>query len=130
MHNLEAALFAQGCSETERVLRLVGATPGFAFGLPSAGDLFVTVQGGRSMRLGRLLGLGRTFVEAESDLAGLTLEAAEIVHTMGAAIPKLQARGLLLAEDLPFMRTLVDIVVHGRPPVLPLDAFFCGQASA
>jgi glycerol-3-phosphate dehydrogenase (NAD(P)+) len=127
-YNLAAALFAQGCSETERVLRLVGATSGFAFGLPSAGDLFVTVQGGRSMRLGRLLGLGRTFVEAERDMAGLTLEAAEIVRTMGAAIPKLQARGLLMAEDLPFMRALVDVVVHGRPLALPLDAFFHGGA--
>jgi len=114
MHNLEAATFAQACVEMGRVLEIVGATPAFALGLPGAGDLFVTVQGGRTMRLGRLLGAGHTFAEARQIMAGETLEAAEILRTMGRALPLLTARGALGQEELPLLRALSNIIVNDR----------------
>ena len=130
MHNLAAAVFAQGCTEIDRMVHIVGGTRAFAYGLPGAGDFFVTVQGGRSMRLGRLLGLGHTYAEAREIMAGETLEAAEIVRVMGEALPKLAARGVVNLEDFPYLRALADIVVHGRPADLPLDAFFHNTAPA
>jgi hypothetical protein len=39
-------------------------------------------------------------------------------------LPRLTARGVLGAKELPLMRALVEVVVHGRPVDLPLDAFF------
>ena len=92
--------------------------------MPGAGDLHVTCQGGRSWRLGRLLGLAYTYADAQEIVAGETLEAAESVRVMGDALPRLAARGVVKLEDLPLMRALVTIVVHGRPVDLPLDAFF------
>ncbi len=130
MYNLAAAVFAQGCTEIERMLQIVGGTRVFAYGLPGAGDLYVTCQGGRTVRLGRLLGKGHTFAEAREIMAGETLEAAEIVRTMGKALPKLTARGIISSEDFPLLRALVDVVVHGRPVDLPLDDFFRGTASS
>jgi glycerol-3-phosphate dehydrogenase (NAD(P)+) len=124
MHNLAAACFAQACTEIESVLQIMGEEHAFAYGLPGAGDLYVTCQGGRSIRLGRLLGLGHSLAEAREIMAGETLEAAECVLVMGGALPKLAARGLVSSDDFPLMRALVDIVVHGRPPDLSLDAFF------
>ena len=41
----------------QRLLELTGGNPAFAYGLPGAGDLFVTCQGGRSSA-GKLLGEG------------------------------------------------------------------------
>jgi glycerol-3-phosphate dehydrogenase (NAD(P)+) len=64
MHNLAAAVFGQACTEIERMLQIAGGTRHFAYGLPGAGDLYVTCQGGRTVRLGRLLGMGHTFNEA------------------------------------------------------------------
>jgi glycerol-3-phosphate dehydrogenase (NAD(P)+) len=113
-HNLAAAVFGQGCTEMARVLQIVGGTPAFACGLPGAGDLYVTCQGGRTVRLGRLLGLGHSFAEAKERMAGETLEAAEIVRTMGKALGPLTARGVLGPEELPLLRALVDVVVRGR----------------
>ncbi len=130
MHNLSAAVFGQGCTEIARVLQLVGATRAFAYELPGAGDLHVTCQGGRNVRLGRLLGMGYSFVEAQERMAGETLEGAETVRVMGDARPKLEARGLIAHEDVPLMRALVDIVVHGCPVDLPLDRFFHGTRSS
>ncbi|MBM4430602.1 MAG: glycerol-3-phosphate dehydrogenase, partial [Chloroflexi bacterium] len=89
MHNLAAAIFAQGCVEMDRMLQLMGATRSLAFGLPGAGDLYVTCQGGRNVRLGRLLGAGHTFAEAQELMAGETLEGAETVRAMSYALPAL-----------------------------------------
>ncbi|MCD6288883.1 MAG: glycerol-3-phosphate dehydrogenase [Anaerolineae bacterium] len=124
MYNLAAATFAQGCTEMERMLEIVGGTRAFAYGLPGAGDLYVTCQGGRTVRLGRLLGLGHTSAEAREIMAGETLEAAEIIREMGEALPKLTERGVVKREEFPLLRALIDIVVHGRPVELPLDEFF------
>ncbi len=126
MHNLAAACFGQATTEIERLLRLVGGTPQFAYGLPGAGDLYVTSVGGRTIRLGTLLGKGHTIVAARELLAGLTLEGAEIIRVMGQALPRLETRGLLGPAELPLLRALVDVVLHGRPLAIPLDSFFGG----
>jgi glycerol-3-phosphate dehydrogenase (NAD(P)+) len=126
MHNLAAALFGQACTEIERMLRLAGGTPSLAYGLPGAGDLYVTCMGGRTVRLGTLLGKGHSMAEAREIMAGVTLESAEIVRVMGQALPRLVAGGRLRPEELPLMRTLIDVVVHGQPVSIPTDAFFGG----
>jgi glycerol-3-phosphate dehydrogenase (NAD(P)+) len=128
MHNLAAGIFAQACTEIERMLQLMGSTRPFAYWLPGAGDLFVTVQGGRSMRLGKLMGQGHTYDEARELMGEETLEAAFIVQQMGVALPKLTAQGLIAPDDFPLMRALVDIVVHERAVDLPLDAFLYNSA--
>ena len=127
--NLAAATFAQGCTEISRWLQVAGGVHSsevhvFAYGLPAPGDFYVTAQGGRTVRLGRLLGAGHSFAEARQIMSGETLEAAEIVKVMGAALPKLTARGVVGPEEFPLLRTLVDVVVHGQPLDLPLDDFF------
>jgi glycerol-3-phosphate dehydrogenase (NAD(P)+) len=126
MYNLAAALFGQACTEIERLVRLAGGTSSFAYGLPGAGDLYVTCMGGRTVRLGTLLGKGHSLGEAREILAGLTLESAEIVRVMGQALPHLVRRGLLRLDELPLMRALIDVVVHGRPVNVLPDAFFGG----
>jgi glycerol-3-phosphate dehydrogenase (NAD(P)+) len=128
MHNLAAAVFAQACTEIERMLQLMGSTRPFAYWLPGAGDLFVTVQGGRSMRLGKLMGQGHSYDKARELMEEETLEAAFIVQQMGKALPKLTAQGLIAPDDFPLMRALVDTVVHGQPIDLPLDTFLYNRA--
>jgi glycerol-3-phosphate dehydrogenase (NAD(P)+) len=126
MHNLAAAVFGQACTEIERMLQIAGGTRHFAYGLPGAGDLYVTCQGGRTVRLGRLLGMGHSFSEAREIMAGETLESAEIVREMGRAVPRLVERGRLGPDELPMLRTLVDILIHGQPANVPLERFFGG----
>jgi glycerol-3-phosphate dehydrogenase (NAD(P)+) len=127
MHNLAAAVFAQACTEIARILGIVGGSRELANGLPGAGDLYVTCQGGRTVRLGKLLGLGRTYVEAQEIMSGETLEGAAIVHVMGKVLPKLIERRWLGADELPLLRTLVDVLVHGQRMKFPLEMFFGGK---
>lgn len=126
MFNLGAALFGQACSEIEAMLRLVGGSRHFAYGLPGAGDLYVTSMGGRTVRLGKLLGMGHSIAEAKEIMAGETLEAAYVVDQLGQALPQLIAQGVLAPGALPLMETLIDVVALGRPLDLPLDGFFGG----
>jgi glycerol-3-phosphate dehydrogenase (NAD(P)+) len=126
MHNLASAIFAQSCTEIERMLRAVGGTRSLAYGLPGAGDLYVTCQGGRTVKMGKLLGLGHTSEEARRIMAGETLEGAAIVQVMGAVVPRLVARRVVKNEDLPLMRMLIDTLVHGRPVNLASENFFGG----
>lgn len=129
MHNTAAGVFAQGCTEIERVLNLVGSTTSFASGLPGPGDLFVTSMGGRTVRLGKLLGAGYTFEEASQKMAGETLESVDIVRTMAQAIPHWQAENRLGPCELPLLRMLIEIVVEGKPVNLPLQDFAWQDAS-
>jgi len=124
MHNTAAALFARGTTEMHTILKMMKANPDFAFGLPGAGDLFVTCQGGRSVTLGRLLGEGKSYLEAKELLKGETLESALVIEQMGAALPLLEARGLLRAEEMPFMHALIDVVVNGKPLKLDFERLF------
>jgi glycerol-3-phosphate dehydrogenase (NAD(P)+) len=124
MHNLAAALFAEGTTEIARFLELAGSRRELAYMLPGAGDLYVTAQGGRTVKLGRLLGSGKSFAESREILEGETLEAAEIVKVMGRVIPALEARAAIAKGDLPLLRALVAIVVDGAAVDLPYGAFF------
>lgn len=124
MHNLAAALFAQGCIEMQRMLELVGATTAFAYGLPGAGDLYVTAQGGRSILLGKLLGEGTSYKQAVKIMDGETLEAALIVQQLAKALPIMEEQGKLSRQQMPFMNMLIDIIVKDQPVAFLLDQFF------
>jgi glycerol-3-phosphate dehydrogenase (NAD(P)+) len=129
MHNTAAAVFAQGCTEINRVLALVGEGGSFSSGLPGPGDLYVTSMGGRTVRLGKLLGAGFTFNEALLKLAGETLESVDIVKAMARAIPRWQADGRLGPRELPLLRMLVEVIVDGKPVRLPMQDFAWQDAS-
>ena len=124
MYNLAAALFARACIEIHHLLEMQGLNTDFAYSLPGAGDMFVTSQAGRSVTLGKLLGEGKTLPEAKNLMAGETLEAAMIIQQMGRALPEIFRKGLLKEDQLPFMRLLVDIIVHEKQADIQLDNFF------
>ncbi len=128
MHNLAAGLFAESTTEMKRLMEVAGVNPAFAYGLPGAGDLYVTCMGGRTVKLGRLIGAGHTFAEAREIMSGETLEAVEIIRVMGKALPLLEKKGKLSGGELPFLRALIGIIVEGKTAEeLPLDAFFGGK---
>ncbi len=87
-------------------------------------------MGGRTVKLGRLLGQGHSYAEARAIMAGETLESVEIIDNMARALPGLVASGVISTSELPLLRALIGIVIHGQPVDLPLDAFFGGSQVA
>jgi glycerol-3-phosphate dehydrogenase (NAD(P)+) len=111
-----------------RLVRALGGDPAAAAGLPGAGDLDVTTNGGRTGRFGRLLGLGRTRDAAIAEMEGATLECLEILAVLRAAVPSLVAGGTLPEGALPLALHLADVALDGAPVDFPLARFFEGTA--
>jgi glycerol-3-phosphate dehydrogenase (NAD(P)+) len=124
MYNPQAAVFAQSILEMKRFLELTGGGVGNLHWLPGPGDLYVTVFGGRTVRLGRLLGSGMSYPEAHHLMAGETLESVEIITRVGRVLPALEREGLIRTEDFPLMRHLHEVIHAGLPVDFPWERFF------
>ncbi len=125
MHNLSAAIYAQGLNEISYMVNYMGGQSHSAFTLPGAGDLYVTAQGGRNCRMGRYLGLGMTCSEAKTrHMADVTIEGAELAQAIGPTVKNLIAKGALDDQALPLLQTMIEIVCHDAPVEIPWDAFF------
>jgi glycerol-3-phosphate dehydrogenase (NAD(P)+) len=106
------------------LVQALGGNPANVSWLPGPGDLYVTVFGGRTVRLGKLLGQGMSFKDARRVLAGVTLESVEITTRVARALPLLAARGLVNLADFPLLLHL-DRILNGDATVnIPWEAFF------
>ena len=120
-YNSQAALFGQSVKEMRRILTLCGAgDDNIIFG---AGDLYVTIFGGRTRFIGTLLGRGLSFEKAMEELRGVTLESIVIAKRTAAAIRKRIARGKVKAEDFPLLMHIDDIISNGAPVNIPWKMF-------
>lgn len=124
MHNYAAALFAQGLVETAELVTHLGGRLETVFSLPGAGDLYVTTQGGRNSRMGRLLGMGTDPEEAIEQLAGETVEGLDAVAQIAPAVEQLIARGVFAADAFPLLRHIYGVAVQGMPVAPIFDRFF------
>jgi len=124
MHNCEAALYAQAILEARWLVHLLGGDPECASGLPFAGDLNVTCNGGRTGRFGRFLGQGLGRAGAIAAMNGATLECLEILETLRIGLSQLNGqRGFSLA-NLPFLSHMLEVALDDRPVEIPYQRFF------
>lgn len=112
VYNPQAALFAQASEEMRQLIELCGGKPeSLMYG---AGDLYVTVFGGRSRKIGVLLGKGYTKQQAQQMLAGETLESVVIATRTAMAIRK---QGL--EKEYPLLMHEDDILNQGKDVKIP-----------
>lgn len=120
-YNSQAALFGQGVKEMRRLLKHLNVhDDNIIFG---AGDLYVTVYGGRTRLIGTLLGRGMSFEEAKAALKGVTLESLVIATRAATAIRKKIELGELNAKDFPLLLHCDDIINHGAAVNIPWIEF-------
>lgn len=125
MHNLAAAIFAEGLWEISHLVEYMGGQLRSVYTLPGAGDQYVTSMGGRNGRMGRLLGLGMRFSQAKAQhMPDETIEGAELARAIGPTIEAMITRGDLDPARLPLLRTMIDIVCRDAPARIPWDDFF------
>lgn len=115
-YNPQAGLFFQCTREMAGIIKLVGGREDAVFF--GAGDLYVTIFGGRTRRLGVLLGKGCTYGEAAEILKGVTLESVAITRVVCAA---LERSGHI--EDYPMLRYLYSLLNNEKPSEIPWDGF-------
>lgn len=120
--NSQAAVFGQAVKEMARLLQLQGA--GTLENLcVGAGDLYVTVYGGRTRLVGILLGRGLSIEEAKAELKGVTLESLVVAERVARAVKILAAAGRLDAGDFPLLMHIDEILTGGKPVAIPWESF-------
>lgn len=120
-YNPQAALFGQSVKEMARFLRLVGGQDeSLVYG---AGDLYVTIFGGRTRKLGTLLGRGLPFARAMEELAGITLESVAITTTVARVLRRRAANGKAKLSDFPLLIHVDEIINNGARVAIPWESF-------
>ena len=120
-YNSQAALFGQSVKEMRRLLKMTGGLDDNI--ILGAGDLYVTVFGGRTRFIGTLLGRGLSFDEAMEQLKGVTLESIVISTRTARAVRRLIELGKAKAEDFPLLMHIDDIINRGAEVDIPWTAF-------
>lgn len=123
-HNYAAAIFAQGLAETAYLVQLLGGSLETVFSLPGAGDLYVTTQGGRNSRMGRLLGMGKPYSDAVEEMPDETVEGVDCVLAVMPAIESMIAQGKIEADALPLLRELYRILTRNAAVAFDFESFF------
>lgn len=124
-HNLSSSLFAQALFEMEQLARHMGGDVESVYGLPGAGDLYVTCQSGRNGRMGSWLGKGLRFSEAKAQhMPNDTVEGAELAKALASTLRHLIAEGKLKKEKLPLLELALSVVCDDAPADIPWKKFF------
>ena len=121
-YNSQAAVFGQAIKEMAKLLAFQGA-PDLDNLCVGAGDLYVTVYGGRTRLIGILLGRGMDIDSAKEELNGVTLESLVVAGRVAKVIRQNIAEGKLDAADFPLLLHIDQIVTEKLPVDIPWEAF-------
>ena len=125
--NSQAGAFFQATREMTKLLKMQGAEEdSVAIGI---GDLYVTVYGGRTRKIGILLGEGKSYEEAMRILNGVTLESLVVSRRVAQAIFVKSRRGELDLADFPLLVHVNDVLEQGKDARLPWDSFTFDHSS-
>ena len=125
--NSQAGAFFQATREMTKLLKMQGAEEdSVAIGI---GDLYVTVYGGRTRKIGILLGEGKSYEEAMRILNGVTLESLVVSRRVAQAIFVKSRRGELDLADFPLLVHVNDVLEQGKDAQLPWDSFTFDHSS-
>ena len=120
-YNSQAGAFYQAVKEMRYLLELQGASRDCEnIGI---GDLYVTVYGGRTRKIGILLGEGKTYDEALNILSGVTLESLVVSRRVFAAISKRAEKGEVDLAKFPMLCHVADVLDNGKDAQLPWESF-------
>lgn len=120
--NSQAAVFGQAVREMQKLLQMQGAgdLDNLVIG---AGDLYVTVYGGRTRLVGILLGRGLDIDEAKAELEGVTLESLVVAERVAKALKIKAQKGIVDINDFPLLLHVDDIITSKKPVNIPWEKF-------
>ena len=120
--NSQAAVFGQAVKEMSKLLEYQGA--GTLENLcVGAGDLYVTVYGGRTRLVGILLGRGLNIDEAREELNGVTLESLVVAERVARAVRICADRGILDIKNFPLLMHVDEIISDKKEVNIPWELF-------
>lgn len=120
--NSQAAIFGQSVREMNKLLKLQKADD-FENIILGAGDLYVTVYGGRTRLVGILLGRGLSIDEARTELNGVTLESLVVAERVAKAVKVKAEKGQTDISEFPLLMHIDEIITAKKPVNIPWEKF-------
>lgn len=119
--NSQAGAFYQAVKEMRKLLKIQGATENSEnIGI---GDLYVTVYGGRTRKIGILLGKGLSYNDAVNALNGVTLESLVVSRRVAKAVTVKAEKGILDIKQFPMLMHVSNVLDNGKDAELPWEDF-------
>ena len=123
-HNAAAILFNQSMAELAVITQALGGGASSVWGMPGAGDLYVTCQAGRNSRLGNNLGRGLTYSQTKAGpMKGDTIEGAELGIAVSASLAAMMKTGSIDAAAVPLTRAILTALTRDTPLDVPWQDF-------
>ncbi|MBQ7649333.1 MAG: hypothetical protein IJS15_00150 [Victivallales bacterium] len=119
--NSQAAVFLQASREMKKLMEMQGAREDSYY--VGVGDLYVTVYGGRTRKVGILLGKGMTIDEALDALKGVTLESLVVAARVARALKVKAAKGEVNLDEYPLLMHVDEIITDRKPVNIPWEKF-------
>ena len=108
--NSSSALFEQSLKEIAIIVKKFKGRSDTVLGLAGAGDLYVSVLGGRNSKLGYYLGKGYTYKSViKNQMRGVTVEGADITLSMSKLIIQKVGR-----NKLPLLQSLSNSILLNK----------------
>lgn len=120
-YNSQAGVFYQAVKEMDKILQMQGATKNSTY--IGFGDLYVTVYGGRTRKIGILLGKGMSYEAAVNALNGVTLESLVVAKRVARAMKKIACEGKIELAEFPLLMHVDDLLAGQVDAQLPWDKF-------
>ena len=120
-YNSQAGVFLQASREMHSLIALLGGKLDSYF--VGVGDLYVTVYGGRTRKVGILLGEGFSIDEALAQLQGVTLESLVVAGRVAKALRIRADRGEIDLKEYPLLLHVDQIITEKMPVNIPWEMF-------
>ncbi|MBO5285358.1 MAG: glycerol-3-phosphate dehydrogenase [Clostridia bacterium] len=120
-YNSQAGVFLEASREMHKLIKMQGGNEDSYF--VGVGDLYVTVYGGRTRKVGILLGKGYDIDESLNILAGVTLESLVVASRVAKALKIKAQKGEVSLADFPLLMHVDDIITNKAKVNLPWEDF-------
>ena len=106
--NTAAALFNQSIIEMCYFIKKIGGHETTVMDLAGIGDLYVSCTGGRNSKMGKFIGMGKTYKNAKkSKMPNETVEGADLIFDIGNKIIK-----DFTVKELPLMTSFIKALIN------------------
>ena len=119
--NSQAGIFLEASKEMHKLIAMQGGELNSYF--VGVGDLYVTVYGGRTRKVGVLLGKGYNIDESLEILSGVTLESLVVASRVAKALKVKAERGEVDLKDFPLLMHVDEIISDKKPVNIPWESF-------
>lgn len=127
-NNAKAALMARGTIEMSHIVKASGGSRQTALGIAGVGDYYVTAQGGRNGKFGRLLGKGNSIDRALKIMENQTVEGLPVTLNGYRLLEALEKETRInIKRDTPLFLEIYNILYKNKSAKEGIQSYWLSE---